>query len=173
VATNDLKETAMPKQAKKRPALRAGLVIQEMPTSDDSARRFSKQPDADERHATGKIAGEFVAGGILFRPSAGRPAALDDAAWFKAHPTRSHRVRLAAGTEPLPGEGFTLVRQHAPGLRTRVTFASDVAGDAALLLNADDDFLRATFDLLAARGGTSPDDVRREVEMRYLIEGRS
>ena len=64
------------------------------------------------------------------------PWKRDDAAWFTAHPRRSHRVR-----DGFPGEferasggpvDFVVVRQIQPGLRIRVSFTLAECGADAL-----------------------------------------
>jgi hypothetical protein len=54
-----------------------------------------------------------------------RPWKNDDADWFRANPTRSHRARHAHPGEVPPGQelmAMVLVRQVEPGSRVRIGF---------------------------------------------------
>jgi hypothetical protein len=63
-------------------------------------------------------------------------ASKDDAAWFKAHPRRSHRLRrpydvelresIAPAITPVSAIPYTVVRQVRPGHRLRLSIWSDI-----------------------------------------------
>ena len=109
---------------------------------------------------------EQVVAIVLTRPPP-PPWKRDDAAWFTAHPRRSHRVR-----DGFPGEferasggpvDFVVVRQIQPGLRIRASFTlAECGADAlgmmqALALRALDDDDEAAahtlFDMTQAGAG--------------------
>src|SRR3954469_17079158 len=71
----------------------------------------------------------------LSQPERGHHAAsLDDAAWFKAHPHRSHHIRrfnkielqetVRPATAPASSIPYTVVRQVRPGHRLQLSFWS-------------------------------------------------
>ena len=106
----------------------------------------------------------------------------DDAAWFTAHPRRSHRVR-----DGFPGEferasggpvDFVVVRQIQPGLRIRAPFTlvecgADALGMMQALamrgLNDDEAAAHTLFDLTRAGGRLIPTVELAELIARYAI----
>lgn len=100
----------------------------------------------------------------IHRPARGiclgeHPWKADDAAWFKSHPERSHRMRpllegeAAAAGVPIPKGAIPanhrveiLVRQVEPGKRIRTSFCRNIAID----IPDQEEIIHAIFDAVAS-----------------------
>jgi hypothetical protein len=101
----------------------------------------------------------------------------DDARWFAANRTRSHRLRLAfAGeleglpfsAEPIPaGHEFQiLVRQVQPGTRLRIAFCRNME----VPIPDIEPLLHAAFDMVSAsEGGVLSTDEMADLALRYAV----
>jgi hypothetical protein len=102
----------------------------------------------------------------------------DDAAWFEAHPDRSHRLRSLLGDEA-SASGFSalgampdrhemqiLVRQVEPGKRMRLPFGRNLD----VPIPDDEPVLHALFDIVGRQGGDGSVismDMMRDAMARY------
>ena len=107
----------------------------------------------------------------------------DDAAWFKAHPDRSHRLRpmLEGEAETLPVEITKaeipanheleiLVRQVAPGARIRTVFCRN----AEIAIPDQEEIIHAIFDTVAKAGQRGIIDAREINERaKQYVAGRA
>ena len=96
-------------------------------------------------------------GGLMLSLGTGDPWMLDDAKWFRKHPTRSFRIRamlpgeyehLIACRDDLRNEAkptHMLVRQIEPGYRDRTPVSPDTADPAFDEMREDDELLGATW----------------------------
>lgn len=97
----------------------------------------------------------------------------DDAAWFKNHPKRSHRLRplfegeVEAMPVPIPTSEFPpnhraeiLVRQVAPGQRIRNVFCRNTEID----IPDQEEIIHAIFDTVASAAGGSIINLREIIE---------
>ena len=102
----------------------------------------------------------------------------DDAAWFEAHPDRSHRLRSLLGNEA-SASGFSavgampdrhemqiLLRQVEPGKRMRLPFGRNLD----VPIPDDETVLHALFDIVSGHGGHGSiisTDMMRDAMARY------
>lgn len=107
----------------------------------------------------------------------------DDAAWFKNHPERSHRLRpllegeVEAMPVPIPTNEFPpnhcaeiLVRQVAPGQRIRKLFCRNTEID----IPDQEEIIHAIFDTVVSAAGGSIIDLREIIERaRHYTNSRA